>query len=100
MTAVSGLLCRRILREHIATKLNPVRSDVAENNVFVNKDAVGDEEIFVQVHISIVAQWSGAFDDFTIDLFSDDSRILCRFSPLRKLTQLGELIRFTIFSDN
>jgi hypothetical protein len=41
----------RVLPKNVATELDPFRSNVAENNVLVDEDAIGNGEIGVQVNI-------------------------------------------------
>jgi hypothetical protein len=51
---ISGFVFSRNLAENTATKLDPFRRDVAEKDVFVNKDAIGDRKIFVQIYVIVV----------------------------------------------
>lgn len=40
--------------EEMAAKLSPLRRDVVEDDVFVNKDSVSDREIAMQVNVVVV----------------------------------------------
>lgn len=61
--------------ENFATELDPIRRDVAEDYVLVNKDAVGDRVIAMKINIVVVRQLSGDLYCFTSDLFRYLARV-------------------------
>jgi hypothetical protein len=63
------------LPKNIATKLSPLRSHVAENDVLVYENTVSDREIAVQVQVIVIGQLSSGFYGFTIDFYSYSPRI-------------------------
>jgi hypothetical protein len=90
----SSLRCRavvtgRVLSKNIATELNPFRSNVAENNILIDEDAIGNGEIGVQVNVIQIRQLPWYFHPFTVNLFSYSPRVLRSFNPAGKLTKSG-----------
>ena len=95
----SGLLIVRLLPQKAATKRDPFRSNVAENNVLVDEDTIGDGEIIVHVNVKSICQLPGGFDGFAIDLLSDSAGVFPPFRPAGKLTKSRELTGFTVLSN-
>jgi len=79
----------RVLAKNIAAELNPFRSNVVENDILMDEDAVGNGEIGVQVNIICIAQLSWHLHRLTVNLFPYSPRVLCFFAPAGKLTKPG-----------
>jgi hypothetical protein len=84
-----GPLFGRVLSKNVAAELNPFRSNVAENNVLIDEDAIGNGEIGVQVNIIRIGQLPWHFHRLTVNLFSYSPRVLRFFGPPSKLTKPG-----------
>jgi hypothetical protein len=87
-------LFRKWHPQNIPTEIDPGRSYIAENDVLIEEDAVGNVEVLLQVEIFGVVQVPLNLYYFAVDLCPDFPGILEVFGPPWKLTKQFQWIGF------
>ena len=75
------------MSQDVLTELDPFGCHIAENNIFVDKDPIGNRVVSLNVDIIIIGQRSDLFHNLTVDFLSDFPRLFNFFSPAGKLTK-------------
>src|SRR5258706_718782 len=73
-------------------------SDIIKDRVLVNEDAIGYGEVLLQVKVLGVSQWPLPLHLFAVIIFFLLSHVLRFFTPLIKIAEFRDRVRFAVLS--